>query len=147
MSTALPLVRLRPREQSRRCRAAEPRTDEETTMRTLPTTTSHDLLEALDGLAAAAARTGDDACGRAVLSLVVQHLEDAAGGGLGSTDGDPLVVLQRRFGRAHARLATRPAADVDGDLLLGLASALQPEPAGHRRHSAPAVSAAVLVGC
>jgi hypothetical protein len=151
MSTVLPLVRADGRAQSRRCGSEAPRTDEETTMTTLPTTlpttTSHDVGAALDGLAAAAAQAHDDARTRAVLAVVVQRLEDAAGAELGATDGDPLVVLQRRFGRAHARLAAHDTAHVDADLLHDLTGALRPEPAGDLRPALRPTSAAVLAGC
>ena len=93
---------------------------------TADSATRAELAEALDGLAAAAERVGDDPCTRAVLAVVVQRLEESAGVALGETCGDPLVVLQRRFGRAHARLAA--ARHVDADLLLGLARALQRSP-------------------
>jgi hypothetical protein len=116
-------------------------------MTTLRTTTSDDLAGALDGLATAAGQALDDARTRAVLAVVVQRLEDAAGACLGDTHGDPLVVLQRRFGRAHARLTAHRAAEVDADLLHGLARALLPEPAGVPRRSARPASAAVLAGC
>ena len=116
-------------------------------MTTLRTTTSDDLAGALDGLAAAAEQARDDARTRAVLAVVVQRLEDAAGAELGTTDGDPLVVLQRRFGRAHAQLAAHRTADVDADLLHGLARALRPEPAGDLRPALRPASAAVLAGC
>ncbi len=60
--------------------------------------------------------TVDAACFRARLSTVVRTLEGASGTSLGTTDGDPLVVLQRRFARAHRELvragaAGGPAAD------------------------------------
>jgi predicted transcriptional regulator len=116
-------------------------------MTTLRTTTSDDLAAALDGLAAAAEQARDDARTRAVLAVVVQRLEDAAGTELGETDHDALVVLQRRFGRAHAQLAAHGAAHVDADLLHGLAKALQPEPAGEPAAVLRPASAAVLAGC
>lgn len=115
-------------------------------MTTLWTTTSHDLAGELDGLAAAAAQARDDACTRAVLAVVVQRLEDTADATLGTAHHDPLVVLQRRFGRAHARLAARPAADVDADLLHALARSLRPEPARRWPSVRPAPVAA-LAGC
>ena len=62
-------------------------------------------------------------------------------------DGEPLVVLQRRFGRAHARLAARPAGRLDPDLLSDLARALRPEPAGGRRGAPRSVPVAALAGC
>jgi hypothetical protein len=110
-------------------------------------TTSHDLASALHGLAAAAGRACDDTRSRAVLAVLVQRLEDAAGAGLGDTSGDPLVVLQRRFGRAHAHLAVRGAADVDAALLHDLAQALEPEPAGDVRRCGPPLATAALAGC
>ena len=116
-------------------------------MTTLRTTISNDLADALDGLAAAAGQARDDACTRAVLAVVVQRLEDAACATLGTADHDPLVVLQRRFGRAHARLAALRAAEVDTDLLHGLARALRPEPAGEPRPSARPAPVAALAGC
>ena len=118
-----------------------------TTTLPTPTTAARDLALALDGLAAAAEQSTDDACTRAVLAVVVQRLEDAAGAGLGGTTGDPLVVLQRRFGRAHAQLAGDDTAQVDADLLLGLARALRPEPAVARQPSARPAPTAALAGC
>ena len=118
-----------------------------TALLTTGSTTQTELAEALDGLAAAAEQAHDDARTRAVLAVVVERLEDASGTTLGDAAGDPLVVLQRRFGRAHARLAAQPARRVDGDLLLGLARALQPEPAADLRSTPRASSAAVLAGC
>jgi predicted transcriptional regulator len=104
-------------------------------MTTLLTTRTDDALStALDGLAVAAERARDDGRTRAVLAAVVQRLEDAADAGLGDADGDPLVVLQRRFGRAHALLAARPAADLEPDLLRSVAAAV----------AAPAASAAAV---
>ncbi|WP_380169790.1 hypothetical protein [Jannaschia sp. R86511] len=44
----------------------------------------------------------------------MHDLEDLAGATLGPTHGDPIVVLQRRFARAHRLLlATEPPFDVD----------------------------------
>ncbi len=121
-----------------------------TTQLTPGTTTARtqtDLTRALDGLAAAAEQAHDDAPTRAVLAVVVTRLEDAAGAGLGEACGDPLVVLQRRFGRAHARLAARTAGDVDADLLHGLARALAPDPARGARTSARRSGAPALAAC
>jgi hypothetical protein len=109
------------------------------------TSTPGDLADALDGLAAAAEQAGDDPCTRAVLAVVVQRLEESAGVGLGETCADPLVVLQRRFGRAHARLAAGGTGDTD--LLLGLARALQPQPSQDQQPTVPTVRAAALAGC
>ena len=118
---------------------------------TLPTTRRttpfDDLAGALDTLAAAAEQTRDDAPGRAVLAVVVQRLEDAAGAWLGDTDDDALVVLQRRFGRAHARLARDRTGGVDADLLHGLAQALRPAAVGGTRPRLQPASTAVLAGC
>ena len=115
---------------------------------TQPTTTPlTDLTGALDGLAAAAEQAHDDAPTRAVLAVVVMRLEDAAGAALGEACGDPLVVLQRRFGRAHARLAARSSGHVEADLLHGLARALAPEPAPSARTSARRAPAATLAAC
>ncbi len=105
------------------------------------------LTTSLDGLAAAAEQARDDARTRAVLAVVVQRLEDAAGAWLGDTGGDPLVVLQRRFGRAHGLLLERRTGDADADLLHGLARALQPQPAGEPRAAARTLSAPALAGC
>lgn len=116
-------------------------------MTTLLTTTAPDVTAALDGLAAATEQARDDARTRAVLAVVVERLEDATGATLGAAAGDPLVVLQRRFGRAHTRLAEQRPRQVDGELLLGLARALQPEPAADPRPAPRPSSAAVLVGC
>jgi hypothetical protein len=117
------------------------------TSTTTTASTADELAAALDGLAAAAGQAGDDARTRAVLAVVVERLEDAAGAGLGDTCGEPLVVLQRRFGRAHARLAARPAGRLDPDLLSDLARALRPEPAGGRRGAPRSVPVAALAGC
>ncbi len=114
---------------------------------TTTTTRTTDLTSALDGLALAAEQAPDDALTRAVLAAVVERLEDATGAGLGDASGDPLVVLQRRFGRAHARLAARGVADVDADLLQGLARALHAEPAADVRPAGRPVSAAALARC
>ena len=118
---------------------------------TLPTTTSPGTDEAvdqaLDRLAAAADSAHDDARTRAVLAVVVQRLEDAADAGLGDTSLDPLVVLQRRFGRAHALLAAQRPDDVDADLLHGLARALRPELADGGGPSPRPVPAAALATC
>ena len=118
-----------------------------TTQTTARTGTDGELAAGLDGLAAAAGQACDDARTRAVLAVVVQRLEDAAGAELGDTTGEALVVLQRRFGRAHARLAQRGAGPVDADLLHGLAMALQPVTAGEPRGAVRTTSAAVLAGC
>ena len=152
MSTALPLVGRPARAQSRPYRGRPPRrtrrpTDDRTAHHPAHSTpTRTDVTGALDGLAAAAEQAHDDAPTRAVLAVVVMRLEDAAGAGLGDACGDPLVVLQRRFGRAHARLAARAAGQVDADLLHGLARALAPEPVrdartATRRSGAPALAA------
>lgn len=118
-----------------------------TTTRTTTRTTSDELNAALDGLAAAAGHACDEPRTRAVLAVVVQRLEDATGAWLGDTDGDPLVVLQRRFGRAHARLAEQRPDHVDADLLTGLARALQPQPAPAQRGGLRPTAAAALAGC
>ncbi len=115
---------------------------------TLPTTSlDDDLAGALDGLAVAAEQAPDDVRTRAVLAAVVQRLEDAADAGLGPAGDEPLVVLQRRFGRAHVRLAGRPAADLEAGLLLGLVSALHSAPAGASPRAVQPASAVALVGC
>lgn len=67
-------------------------------------TTDQTLRHAWTELAAAAADAEDDAPALAALSSVVRALERAAGASLGPTDDEGLVVLQRRFGRAHRRL-------------------------------------------
>ena len=106
-----------------------------------------DLDDVLQVLAAAAAHAPDDDCTRAVLAVVVQRLEDAAGAWLGETDGDPLVVLQRRFGRAHARLVEDGRRDTEVALLHALALALQPAPAVGRQEQVRTASAPALAGC
>lgn len=63
-----------------------------------------DLSDRLDELAHAAAHAADDRWTVAVLARVVAELEAAADACLGGTEGEALVVLQRRFGRVHARL-------------------------------------------
>ena len=96
-----------------------------TTLLPAPTTASDDDLSgALVALAAAAEQARDDVRTRAVLAAVVERLEHAAGADLGDTAVDPLVVLQRRFGRAHALLARRLGTAVEPDLLRGLAAAV-----------------------
>ena len=118
-----------------------------TTTTTTRTTPFGGLATALDGLAAAAHQARDDAPTRAVLAVVVHRLEDAAGAGLGDTDGDPLVVLQRRLGRAHGLLLERGACAVDGDLLRGLARALEPAATVAARPPVRTASAPVLAWC
>lgn len=60
---------------------------------------------AMAELADAAATAGDGSATRAALAGVVRGLERAAGSPLGAAEQDPLVVLQRRLGRAHRLLA------------------------------------------
>jgi hypothetical protein len=115
-------------------------------MTTLRETPLEDLASALDGLAAAVEQARDDARTRAVLAVVVQRLEDTVDAALGDTCGDPLVVLQRRFGRAHARLAARRASGLDAGFLQALATTLVPEPAGGARRELRAAAPA-LAGC
>lgn len=62
-----------------------------------------DLGEVVSGIAA------DDLAMRAGLAALVVDLEDRAAAPLGSTDGEPLIVLQRRFARAERLLARRTA--------------------------------------
>ncbi len=106
----------------------------------------HELTGALDGLAAAAAQAGDDARTPAVLAVVVQRLEDAAGAGLGDASREPLVVLQRRLGRASARLAGSRA-PLDADLVDGLARALEPQAEVDPRPAVQPATTAALAGC
>ncbi len=88
---------------------------------------------ALDELAGAAAATQDDACARTALSAVVLSLESSAGSSLGPTEGDPLVVLQRRLGRAHRLLATgRSGAVTAGEVSAHLATLCWPAPIQRR---------------
>jgi hypothetical protein len=68
----------------------------EGTMRTDPTTR-----RGWEDLARAAADVEDDAPALAALTGVVLALEQAADASLGAADGERLVVLQRRFARAH----------------------------------------------
>ncbi len=119
-----------------------------TTPLTTPLATcDEDVTDALEGLAAAAEQASDDARTRTLLEVAVHRLEDAADAGLGDSRGDPLVVLQRRLGRASARLAGRSTGRVDAELLHRLARALQPEPTtGGRPDVRPATTAA-LAGC
>ena len=67
---------------------------------------------------------------RLVLAAAVTRLEDWAGAGLGSTDGDARVLLVRRFARAHRLLAADPdlLAGRDADLA-DLAAAVADPPA------------------
>ena len=74
---------------------------------------------ALHELVTAAAAIRDDVCGRAGLAVVVLSLECSAGGSLGTTDGDPLVVLQRRLGRAHRLLETAGSGALAADDVRG----------------------------
>src|SRR5688572_23669441 len=122
-------------------------TSTRTTPGTAPRTSLDELAGALDGLATAAEQARDDAPTRAVLAVVVQRLEAAAGAALGDACGEPLVVLQRRFGRAHARLAARSSGEVDADLLHGLARALAPDTARAPRGGLRSVPVPALAGC
>lgn len=118
------------------------------------TTTTSDirtraLHDALHQLAAAAAHACDDRRTRAVLAVVVQHLEAAAGSELGASAQEPFVVLQRRLGRAHRLLAaaTRPVAALDVDHVRGLARALDGRPPAGRRADVVRAGAVALAGC
>lgn len=59
---------------------------------------------ALHELAELVAAAGHDEPVRRALAAVVLEMERVAGAALGDTDGEPVVVLQRRFGRAHLRV-------------------------------------------
>lgn len=74
---------------------------------------------ALDELVTAAAAARDDVRSRAALASVVLSLERSAGSSLGTTAGDPLVVLQRRLGRAHRLLATGGSGAVTSEEVRG----------------------------
>jgi hypothetical protein len=116
---------------------------------TTVTSPSAGVHDALHELTAAAAHACDDARTRAVLAVVVRQLEHAAAAELGDTAGEPLVVLQRRLGRAHRLLAgsRAQAAALDADHVRGLVSALDPRRAPHQRPDAVPVGTAVLAGC
>jgi len=107
---------------------------------------------ALDDLAEIAAQAADDTATRAVLARTVCSLEQAAGAGLGRVDGDPLVVLQRRLGRAARRLAADPAPGAATTLtsaqVRAHAAALRcPETTAVRRPDVRVRPAGALVGC
>lgn len=67
------------------------------------------LAAALAQLAHAAAEAPDTRWTVTALAAAVTDLEHAAGASLGATEHDPLVVLQRRLGRAHRLLTATPA--------------------------------------
>ena len=128
--------------------------------RTLTTTTATPttalrtgLSHALDELGEVAAQAGDDAPTRAALARAVEQLEQAAGADLGSTTCDPLVVLQRRLGRAAQRLDGLTAADasaaagLSAEQVRAHAAALRcPVPVQRRSAGAPR-PVGVLAGC
>lgn len=97
------------------------------------------LSSALDELTEVAARAVDDAPTRAALARSVELLEQAAGAGLGPTGCDPLVVLQRRLGRAAQRLSVGArAGDLRAEQVRAHAAALRcPVPAQRRPGGAP----------
>ncbi len=116
-------------------------------MTTLRTTSRwNERAGVLDRLAVAAEQAHDDRRTRAALAVVVQRLEDAAGAGLGDASREPLVVLQRRLGRASARLAGSRA-PLDADLVDGLARALEPQPEVDPRPAVQPATTAALAGC
>ncbi|ROP45041.1 hypothetical protein [Pseudokineococcus lusitanus] len=80
--------------------AAAGTTTRATTRATTTATTGVRTADGHDVAAALAATTDRDAAARAV-----RRLERAACAPLGGTDGEPLVVLQRRAARALGRLA------------------------------------------
>jgi hypothetical protein len=106
---------------------------------------------ALDGLAHVVdglTFDGHGGAGRAALGDVVARLERAAGADLGAADGDPGVVLVRRFTRAHGLLLADPgspsAAALTADDVCALTRLLR---GGARRHeTGPAAPARVPVG-
>ncbi|MEJ5867045.1 hypothetical protein WDV85_04735 [Pseudokineococcus sp. 5B2Z-1] len=93
----------------------------------------------LDDLADAAAGA-EGHLGAEVLAGAVARLEALAGAPLGPVAGEPLVVLQRRAGRALRLLAARTPA-VDGGRLAGLATDLREPAAALLRASAAPDSA------
>ena len=106
-------------------------------MRTDRTRTTSAVIAALEELVGAAAAVADDACGRAALAAVVRSMESSAESSLGTTAGDPLVVLQRRLGRAHRLLAVDPSATLTpGELRRHLATLSEPAPVPPRTHPA-----------
>lgn len=89
-----------------------------------PATVQHTL----DELAFTAAEIDDSATATRGLATTVLLLEQAAGVSLGPVDGEPLVVLQRRFGRAHHRLAPESiSAEEATQLLAALRTAAAPD--------------------
>lgn len=66
------------------------------------------LMSALDQLVHAANEAPDTRWTTTVLATAVTDLERVAGASLGAAEHDPLVVLQRRLGRVHRRLAADP---------------------------------------
>ncbi len=106
-------------------------------MRTDRTRTTSAVSAALEDLVGAAAAAADDAGGRAALAAVVRSLESSAESSLGTTAGDPLVVLQRRLGRAHRLLAVDPSGTLTaGELRRHLATLCTPAPVPPRtRHA------------
>lgn len=97
------------------------------------------LSRALDELGDVAAQAADDAPTRAALARTVGLLELAAGAALGPAEHDPLVVLQRRLGRASQRLSVGArAGDLRAEQVRAHAAALRcPVPAQRRPGGAP----------
>ncbi|WP_298805767.1 hypothetical protein [uncultured Pseudokineococcus sp.] len=100
-----------------------------------PTLRQQDLDDLADAAAGAEGHLGAE-----VLAGAVARLEALAGAPLGPVAGEPLVVLQRRAGRALRLLAGRAPA-VDAGRLAGLATDLREPAAALLRASAATGSA------
>lgn len=68
------------------------------------------LMSLLEQLVHTTAEAPGDPWTMRALASVVADLERAAGAGLGPTEHDSLVMLQRRMGRAHRLLVADPGA-------------------------------------
>ena len=64
--------------------------------------------EVLDALARQLSQVDHDELTRQVVVGLIAYLEYLAQAALGSTDGDPTVLLVRRFARAQRRLLAQP---------------------------------------
>ena len=82
-------------------------------------TAQRDLLDdVLDETAHLLAETGDDELTRTVAASAVATLERLVGASLGPTEGDPVLLLARRFARAHRRVLTDAVLPPGGVALL-----------------------------
>ena len=103
-------------------------------------TLQHDLLDEIAHLLADA---DDDALTREVSAAAVTTLERMAGAPLVTTAGEPLVVLTRRFARAHRLLDGRAASSEALGLLRTQRDALRDPGAALLRTCASTTAAAV----